>query len=52
MPCIVREVLGGRKQGHCRGFWLCAVGAYLGTVGAAIGAIALPGRLLHSVFFT
>jgi hypothetical protein len=51
MPCIVREVLGGRKQGHCRGGEPTA-GAYLGTVGAAIGAIALPGRLLHSVFFT
>ncbi|HBM83967.1 MAG TPA: hypothetical protein DD808_06875 [Halieaceae bacterium] len=49
--CVVISVSAircGNIRRH-RGF---AVGAYLGTLGAAVGALAMPGRLLHTYFFT
>lgn len=51
LVCVAVSVIAVRR-GNIRRHRGFAVGAYLGTVGAAIGAIALPGRLLHSVFFT
>lgn len=44
----VSAVRRGNLKRH-RGF---AVGAYIGSVAAAIGALAVPGRLLHTLFFT
>ncbi|MCR9186021.1 MAG: DUF2306 domain-containing protein [Halieaceae bacterium] len=50
MICVVVSV-GAVRRGNIRRHRGFAVGAYLGTVGAAIGALAMPGRLLHSYFF-
>jgi len=49
--CVVVSVMAVRR-GNIRRHRGFAIGAYLGTVGAAIGAIAMPGRLLHGFFFT
>ncbi|MBA54175.1 MAG: hypothetical protein CMK89_06955 [Pseudomonadales bacterium] len=47
--CVLMSVQGARNQ-NLRRHILFAVGAYLGTVGATLGALA-PGRMLHGIFF-
>ena len=48
--CVVVSVSAARR-GNIRYHRSFAVGAYLGTIGAAMGAILMPGRLLHELFF-
>lgn len=47
--CVVMSVQGARNQ-NLRRHQFFAVGAYCGTVGAALGALA-PGRLLNGLLF-
>ncbi|RLU00236.1 MAG: hypothetical protein D9N14_07020 [Ketobacter sp.] len=47
--CVVKSVQGARS-GNLRRHKAFAVGAYLGAVGAALGALA-PGRMLNQMLF-
>lgn len=47
------SVLGGiyyARQGQQRAHGMCMIGAFLGSLGAGLRALA-PGRLLHSLLF-
>ncbi|MCP8688103.1 DUF2306 domain-containing protein [Marinobacterium sedimentorum] len=48
--CVAVSVASARF-GYIRRHRAFAVGAYLGTVGAALGALLVPGRLLHGMLF-
>ena len=47
--CVLMSVHGARFQNLARHKFF-AVGAYFGSIGAALGALA-PGRMLHGIFF-
>ncbi|BBB26567.1 DUF2306 domain-containing protein [Amphritea japonica] len=49
--CVVLSV-GSARRGNIRSHRSYAVGAYLGTIGAAVGAVLMPGRLLHMIFIS
>ena len=50
LVCVVVSVSAARR-GNIRRHRGFAVGAFWGTVGAGIGALAVPGRLLHQWLF-
>lgn len=49
--CVAVSVSSARR-GNVKLHRSFAVGAYYGTIGAALGAVLMPGRLLHTVFFS
>nr|WP_067287212.1 DUF2306 domain-containing protein [Marinobacterium profundum] len=48
--CVAVSVASARL-GSIRRHRAFALGAYLGTLGAALGALLVPGRLLHGLVF-